>query len=764
MHDPHHFEEEVRRIARYRWPLAEFGGPEMVGGKERDGVFVTEDNVHLLECTTSRTKDKAEKDLGKLHDLYNQYRKSHPDKAIKCWFVTQFDPTADQRECRKKFKGAPDNLFNIVSFSQFQAKLIDSHEYLQIRQNHKFGSIYDPKTGNPTSDVNYIEVGLRCQCESENRSSENLANSILAGGRYTFLGEYGAGKSMTLREVFRKLRIDHLKSKTAKFPVYLNLREHQGQQDATEILERHARNIGFKNPSQLVRAWKAGYVVLLLDGFDEVSSFGLQGAWRKLRDARYASMMGIRQIIQETPAESGVAIAGRQHFFDTEEERRKALGQREIEWKNILLNEFNEDQIKALTAQFGYTGEIPAWVPSRPLLLSSLFAKDLSSGAAAKLSILQDPSAGWDYLLDEVSEREARIEVGISGESIRLILESLATLARAKDSGLGPITSDEIIQVFQKECGFSPTDEALIVLQRLPGLGRDPAGVDSSRAFVDLEFADACSAGDFSRFCISPFVDISAERVSNLVTPLRSTGIGLAVHRLSREGFNQGKFRAAVKAAERVEVFSSSTTMADLLGLALRLELKLESNSRISNQYMGSFEIENERDYMNWVTFDGCMFDQVTIPADLNIKACPFFRNCLVQDLEGRVSESELPADRFVDCFVETYASSSNTVNAILDLKIPDGAKVLITILRKLFVQTLGGRKENALYRGLNGGSQTKVAGVIALLVKHGMIASSGRPGETIWIPVRRQTGRVLDIIASPTGSKDRLIVEARNL
>jgi hypothetical protein len=33
--------------------------------------------------------------------------------------------------------------------------------------------------------------------------------------------------------------------------------------------ERHGRNIGFPNPSQLVRAWKAGYAVLLLDGFDE---------------------------------------------------------------------------------------------------------------------------------------------------------------------------------------------------------------------------------------------------------------------------------------------------------------------------------------------------------------------------------------------------------------------------------------------------------------------------------------------------------------
>ncbi len=764
MDDPHHFEEEVRRIARYRWPSAEYGGPEMIDGRERDGVFITEDNVHLVECTTSRTKEKAEKDLEKLFHLYNKFRKSHQEKAIKCWFVTQFDPTADQRDCRKKFKNAPENLFNLVSFAQFQSKLIDSHDYLQCRLNHKFGSIYDPKTGNPTSEVNYIEVGLRCQGETDIRSAEALANSVLAGARLTFLGEYGAGKSMTLREVFRKLRASHLKSRTPKFPIYLNLREHQGQQDATEILERHARNIGFKNPSQLVRSWRAGYAVLLLDGFDEVSSFGLQGAWRKLRDARYASMKGIRQIVQETPADVGIAIAGRQHFFDTEEERRQALGQRDSVWKDILLNEFDEQQIKALTTQFGYTGEIPAWVPSRPLLLSSLFAKGLSSDAADRLAVLHDPSAGWDYLLSEVSEREARIESGISGENIRLILESLATLARSKDSGLGPISSDEIIQVFQKECGFSPTDEALIVLQRLPGLGRDSSESDSSRSFVDLEFSDACAAGDFGRFCESPFDDSLASRLSNLVTPLRETGLGLAAHRLGEVGFNQGKFRAAIKATGRPDIFASSTTVADLISLAYKCEFSLESNVRIANQYIGSLEIDNDRnDFFN-VTYDECMFSQVTIPGNLNMQACPYFRNCLIQDLEGRVSESELPTDRFTGCFVETYASAANTVNAVLDLKIPDGAKVLITTLRKLFVQTLGGRKEDALYRGLNGTNQAKVAGVIEILVKHGMIVRSERPGDVIWIPVRRQTSRSLEIIAAPTGSKDRIMIEARNL
>jgi AraC-like DNA-binding protein len=341
MNTPEDFEQEVRRIARYRWPSAEYSGSEIIAGRERDGVFVTEDCVHFVECTTSREKAKAEKDLGKLFELFKNHRQNYSDKAIKCWFVTKYEPTADQRSCRKGIKGAPENLFNIVSFAQFQAKLVDSHEYLQLRTQHKFGSIYDPKTGSTTADVRYVEAGLKFSGETELRSVEYVANSCLAGNRYTLLGEYGVGKSMTLREIYRHLAKSHQQSRTHQFPIYLNLREHQGQPDPAEIMQRHARNIGFENPSQLVRAWKAGYVVLLLDGFDEVSSQGLHGAWRRLRDARSASMAGLKRLITESPEKCGIALAGREHFFDTEEERKKSIGQTST-WKDIRLDEFTE--------------------------------------------------------------------------------------------------------------------------------------------------------------------------------------------------------------------------------------------------------------------------------------------------------------------------------------------------------------------------------------------------------------------------------------
>jgi len=39
------FEDEVRRVARMLWPSAEYSGAAIADGRERDGVFVTDDVV-----------------------------------------------------------------------------------------------------------------------------------------------------------------------------------------------------------------------------------------------------------------------------------------------------------------------------------------------------------------------------------------------------------------------------------------------------------------------------------------------------------------------------------------------------------------------------------------------------------------------------------------------------------------------------------------------------------------------------------------------
>jgi hypothetical protein len=129
------FEDQVRRIARSLWPSAQYQGAAMIDNRERDGVFITEECVHLIECTVSRREEKAREDISKLLALQSYIRTQHAEKAIKCWFVTLEEPTADQRKIANKHP----NLITALSIDQFRSKLIDVSAYLECRKNYRFG-------------------------------------------------------------------------------------------------------------------------------------------------------------------------------------------------------------------------------------------------------------------------------------------------------------------------------------------------------------------------------------------------------------------------------------------------------------------------------------------------------------------------------------------------------------------------------------------------------------------------------------------------
>jgi hypothetical protein len=274
------FEDEVRRIARARWSAAASDGAAIIDGRERDGVFVTDEMIHILEATTLRTKNKAESDGQKLAKLVKTLRTQNPTKGVKGWFVTADEPTPDQREAIRPYH--PD--VQACSYQQFSSPLVDYREYFSLRSKHKFGSATDPRTGSiDLGSEPYVAVDLFDEHDAQRNSFYDLMNSIKTSAfRALLLGDFGTGKSMTLREVFLSASAGYCVRQFPRFPLHLNLREHQGQTSVQEALERHGRAIGFPNPSQLVRAWRHGFVDVLLDGFDEIASSGWAGFNKKL--------------------------------------------------------------------------------------------------------------------------------------------------------------------------------------------------------------------------------------------------------------------------------------------------------------------------------------------------------------------------------------------------------------------------------------------------------------------------------------------------
>lgn len=99
------FEFQVRKIAREVWPRA--GGLTVApaAGKEHDGVFVTEDVVHVVEATIDRSKKKAESDIQKIILTRDWFIEKYPNRLVKGWMVTRDEPTVEQIKVAEATKG-----------------------------------------------------------------------------------------------------------------------------------------------------------------------------------------------------------------------------------------------------------------------------------------------------------------------------------------------------------------------------------------------------------------------------------------------------------------------------------------------------------------------------------------------------------------------------------------------------------------------------------------------------------------------------------
>jgi hypothetical protein len=756
------FENEVRRIARQLWPDAQYSGARIVDGRERDGYFETEDCIHLIETTVSRSKDKAQYDVKKLTSLAKTLQNTNQYKAIKGWFITKYEPTAEQREVIRLHRG----LINTLSFAQFQCKLIDAHSYLSLRDNYPFGSVRDPATGDPRAQIEYVSLELIQPSTSKLWSVKQLRDSLAAGERFVLLGDFGAGKSMTLRELYKELKSVYLLNKTTKFPLYLNLRDHHGQTNPAEVLERHARNLGFPNPNHLVRAWRAGYVVLLIDGFDELATLGIQGIWKRLQDTRFRAMQAIRELIRDQPPQSGVILAGRAHFFDSERERRNALGLTG-RISELTLNEFNDEQVNRYLSKCGLNGGIPDWLPSRPLLVGYLAASGLlrdmvSSHDSAEQLQGPNPSQGWNLVIDKICVREAEIEAGIDGLTIRKILERLATKARAADGGLGPLDRDQIVEAFFSICGYHPDEKGLVLLQRLPGLGIDRAD-EGTRMFIDADFADACRAGDVVEFIDDPY-SADVEGFRSAECPLGLIGIGVCIEN-TKDRITSGKLIAAATHASNAVGFAVLTL--DLVQIAVECAANFDSLVQVRDVLIPSLDLHQRIGDCSKLTFRDCYFSRLELDPDVSVSYLPHFESCFFVQVDGRASKSDLPKRAFDEtCEFDKFSDAPETTDAISAMDLPLGEKVLLTILKKVFIQSGSGRKENALLRGLDHNARRLVPDILRLLQAEGLINPYRRRGldMTIWVPDRSKKARVARIIDSPRTCNDLLLREAEKI
>jgi len=202
----------------------------------------------------------------------------------------------------------------------------------------------------------------------------------------------------------------------------------------------------------------------------------------------------------------------------------------------------------------------------------------------------------------------------------------------------------------------------------------------------------------------------------------------------------------------------------DLFLLASELQIAPDVAIHIKDLTFNRISLDQEDLDLSTVTFRECVFDSIEIGAALGPDHCPMFDTCLISEIEGRVGQKDLPFDRFKECDCEGFRESALTTSSTLELSIPMPAKLALTVLKKLFLQSLNGRKENALYRGLPLESRRRVPDVLEMLQRQGLIVPSNRGGESIWLPVRQTRERVLKILNAPMGSSDPAMLAAWKL
>lgn len=742
------FEDEVRRFARLLYLGNDNRGAALIDERERDGIFITDDLVVAIEATRSTRKIKASQDVTKLRSLVGKLAGQYPDKAIRGFFITEQEPTADQRQVTEK--AAPQ--VSAMSFATFQARLVDARLYVSDRKRYFFGSALDPVS--QTAEVSGDYIPLELIETSKKRTTYNIdqiRGLLRSGKRIVLQGEYGIGKSMTCREVFLRDTRDLLSNRSQRFSIYLNLRDHQGQTDPTEALDRHSRRIGFPNSSQLVRAWRSGRASLILDGFDEITTSSWPGKVGSLSDVRRRSVRLVKSFVEETPMESGVLLAGRSHFFDSPAEMLTSLGLR-ADVLVLSASDFSSAQIQQYLASHQWTEFIPNWLPPRPLLVGHLASRGVLEDVKDIGNV--DPAVGWDYLADVLTQRETRVDVGIDGLAVRQILERLATRARKTISGLGPLTFDEVIDTFQDVCSYPPDPEAYILLQRLPGL-QIYESAQNSRMLIDDDLSDVWRAGDVARFAANPHHQ-SMDLYSYWENLLGDVGVSVLAHLLEKQGTSASAAAASLTRLSNDEKFQGLS--ADLLRSILLSGHPVSATLTLKSLHIPTLELIGSASAGNVLLVD-CIIDLLDVSEAEDASVLPRMTGCDIDRVEGAAGLDSLTAERFEDCTFGTFSESTANLSSILSLAVSDYRRVMLGVLQKIFARRGRGRKEGALYRGALSEAQRKLVGVVLERLQSELVAMpSRRHASTLWTPNRAMVRRVMQILDNPTTSPDPLL------
>jgi hypothetical protein len=759
------FEDEARRVAEAVWGLApgecqpEHYADQMYL-RELDGIVRLRDVTHLLMVTTSTRMDKIKSDVKKLGAAADVERRR--SVLISKWIITSEQLNAEHINFARQHE------VRVLTLDNFRNRFFDGRSYLSKRRVAPFGSARNLQDNSVTiGEDEYVEMPMTIQpfrhhgrplSENLNATSvEDIVARLINREVMVMMAPFGSGKSLTTREIFLRLERLYNKRQLSTVPIVINLREHWGSVYADEILERHARAIGYTPKENLTLAWRAGIAMLLIDGFDEVASQVVANIENKafMRDARRHALAGVQDLISNSPNTTGILVSGRDHYFDNLQELTHSLGLTGRSFAIVRLGEFTERQVEIFLERHNAQGVIPDWLPRKPLLLGYLAHSSLLS-EVLKIDASQGFGYVWDEFLTKISEREAQVAKAVMDPAtVRRVLERLACEVRSTLSGSGPIAGSDLAEVYYAETGQIAGEGVLMQLQRLPGL-TERGHAEGARSFVDEDMLAALQGSAIANSVLY------ATRIGGKVwlDALSRKGIAMASYLLAREHTDVATvLTTAMRLSKGVS--QERQLAADVVMIAVEMS---RDNGYIDGigivldgASVGSIDLEEIR--IDNLQFRNSIIEEVILGLS-GVKSKIGFVNCHIRRIGGASSTEGLPTSMFRDCEVEEY-DDTTTNAAVLKMDWLPSLKALVTVLRKVYKQAGGGRKLGALKRGIpHGPVLDSVDEVIQILVGEEILTEFS---EFVH-PIRKQSARVEAILHAPNLSTDSIVQKVREI
>ena len=728
------FEDQVRGIASLI-----FGrdcSPARIAGVNFDGVVnLNELELIAIEASIQFNLDKVRQGITRL--TLARQTLSADAILLRGYIILGREPTQAMLEAAAAAK------LHVMSVSQLAATYFEFPRYREARSAASFGSSIDPITGS-IDTVSYVSVTYEKVGGGLDLSIHDISQLLLSGHNIVLLGEYGSGKSRCIREIFNFLAENW--DLTFQFPFAINLRECWGLDRGDELVRRGTYTLGLDDLAPAtVRAFNRGSLIPLLDGFDELGSQSWSTDETRLRQLRARALAGVKDLI--TKSALGCLVAGREHYFSSNDEMLSALGLQNN--KTVILrakDQFSDDELEQYFDAAGLSIDLPSWLPKKPLICQTIAL--LSDDELGEMfSINSEGVEFWNHFIKVVCQRDARINAFFDANTIYLVFVALSRITRTRPANIGSVSQRDLQDAFEAVVGQLPVEEASAMLQRLPSLGR--IGAESQdRQFVDMFILDGLRAKDVGNLAI--LEDQQRQRAFeepwlNCLEPLGQSILAADIE----DRIDQFRQIAARSCAAR-----NATLSSDILSSICRANIESADLQGLVITGGNFSELNlNETIVYNFAITDSTIRHLIlpnSPPPKVSIDGS------LVEKVSGAASFSGLP--NWVRLEAVDQFDSVQTVAQIRKAGLSAAHEILVGILKKTFKQKGAGRKEEALLRGFGSGASKKIAtSVLALLMREGIL--NRHKGDEGWIysPGRSHTARVSTLLDQLRSSTDEL-------